>query len=522
MQKINFLPQVKAWNAIEFGGRRTWTLDADEVGMMTYDPSIDTTGSGGGTFMVSVPGKQGARWAALLITDEDNTTYDTTYMKRIFLHNKQDDTYITFSGDSSIYTQSKYSDSSNPLATMADVRSAISSSTILGAYMDATSIVDSSYIHLYSDPSSLYNASTNQLATIGTVTNAIAAIGTVLELRRVYDPNNIPVETVDTITEFEQWLTYCDTHATNNPSYDYYLHDDAEHWNVEKGDVVIWGNQEYVYIGVNPGENGYDPSDMDNWELFGTLDTETAVTSFGGCVGAIAIDASSFYMSNNALKLYPADATHLGGVMTGYTDSSTTEHVEGIIGSANPDDEEGWDQTHYQFGLDVSAGSEDDTSTYRAFTSIPLQSGHVEAGLLSVNDYKILHSLENSGVFVAAALIDPLSLAGNQQYNSIYRVIINHNFGQAVMQIGVYKNREYGRDASNNAKLETISKQMVYTDEIIADSSTVLIDFGSPQAFIGCQDSSNGNYYGYTVVMTVPNTHVQIPDASVVAYENPV
>jgi hypothetical protein len=509
MQKINFLPQVKAWNAIEFGARNTWTLTRDEVGMMTYDASINTTGDGGGTFMVSVPGKTGARWAALLVTGEDNTSFDTTYMKSLYLHNKTDNTYITFSGDASVYTQSKYNASTNPLATMADVQASISGSTILGATMDGNSVVDSSIAKLYSDPSSLYNASTNQLATIGTVENAIAAIGTVLELRRVYDPNNIPVETPETITEFSDWLAYCNSSASGTPSWDYYLHDENNQWNVKKGNVVIWGNKEYVYTGVNPGEAGYDPSDMDNWELFGTLDINNAVISFGGATGVIDIDSSSFYMNSSTLKLQVADTTHLGGVMTGFEYT----HRDASLEIGTPSEHS---QRYGEFGLDVSSLN----GTHKAYTDVPFQTGHVEAGLLTLNDYQLLQSYESNGVFVAAALIDESSVDNNVNYRNVYRVEIAHNFNQAAIQISVYKNLEYGRDGSNNPKVDTISKQMVYADEIIADSSTVRIDFGSPQAFIGCQDSSNDRYFGYTVVMTIPHTPVIVPDASVTGVEH--
>lgn len=510
MQKINFLPQVKAWNAIEFGARNTWNLAANEVGMMTYDASINTTGNGGGTFMVSVPGKTRPRWAALLVTGEDNASYDTTYMKSLYLHNKTDNTYITFSGDASVYTQSKYNDSSNPLATMADVQASISGSTILGATVDGNSVVDSSIVKLYSDPGSPYNGTNNQLATIGSIVNAIAAIGTVLELRRVYDPNNITVDTPETITEFSQWLGYCDSSASGTPSWDYYLHDATTHeWNVKKGNVVIWGNKEYVYTGVNPGEQGYNPSSIDNWELFGTLDINTAVISFGGATGVIGIDASSFYMDNNTLKLQVADTAHLGGVMTGFEYT----HRDASLEIGTPSEHS---QRYGEFGLDVSSLND----THKAYTDIPFQTGHVEAGLLTLKDYQLLQSYESNGVFVAAALIDAMSLDNVSDYSNVYRVQIAHNFNQAAIQIGVYKNLEYGRDGSNNPKVDTIGKQMVYADEIITDSSTVRIDFGSPQAFIGCQDSNNGTYFGYTVVMTVPHTPVIVSDASVTGAEH--
>lgn len=505
MQKINFLPQVKAWNAIEFGDRRMWSLNPTEYGNMTYDGSV-------GAFFVSLPGKMGARWARVLTTVEDASLLDERYVRSISIYNMNDNTVITRSGDVSIYTKSPYNDINNPLATMADVSASISGSTILGAFMDGVSVVDSSYIQLYSDPNSTYDASSNQLATLDSIRNAIADIGTVLELRRAYDPTDVSEETSQTITSFSDWLNYCDQHASSTPSWDYYLHGTDGNWNVKKGNVVIWGNEEYVYIG-DPND---DPSDIDNWELFGKLSVDTVVTSFGGTTGAILIDSSSFYMggtNSNTLKLQVADASHLGGVMTGFEYTHRDASLE--IGTTTEHS-----QRYGEFGLDVSSLN----GTHKAYTDIPFQTGHVEAGLLTLNDYKILQSYDSNGAFVAAALIDERSLASviEQAYGTIYRVQINHNFNQAVMQIGVYKNLEYGRDGDGNPILSSISKQMVYTDEIITNRNNVVIDFGSPQAFIGCQDQdANELYYGYTVVMTVPRSYVQIPDASVEA-ANPI
>ena len=500
MQKINFLPQVKVWNAVEFGVRNHWP-NPEVEGLMTYDGSLHA-------FMVTIPGKSNVEWRRILVTPEGDHDYSGKYVKEVYLNNAQNDSSIPFCdglGNVHIYTQSIYS-SSNKLATMQDVSNAISN-VVVEAYIDTTSIVDdSSTIHLYSDPSSLYNASTNQLATIGTVNNIVANIGNVLELRRVYDPSTITFPTTYR-QDFFGWLAYCNDDASGSPSWDYYLHDEEEPhgWNVEKGDVVIWGNEEYVYIGVNPREQGYDPDNEDNWELFGKLDIDAAVTSFAGATGAIEIDSQSFYMSGQMLKLHPASDNTLGGVTTGY------EYTHKDVSYGEGDSE--YSQRYGQFGLDMS---EDASTINQAFTDIPFQTGHVEAGLLTLRDYTILQNISTNGVFVAATLVDPSSFnTGN--YNSIFGVRIQHDFGQAVMQVSVYKNMEPGRDSNNNIIIDSITKQMVYADEIIAGPNEVRIDFGSSQAFIGCQDSDvTYGYYGYTVVMTVPSAYVHIPDSSLI------
>lgn len=464
MQKLNFLPQVKVWNAIEFVSRNAWDVSTNhEVGMMTYDSSDNV-------FKVSLEEEKShiAMWRTVLTGDGNSNEY----VKRIVLHNSEDSDTTIMNNIVDLYTYGKYDSTNNRLATMSDVRGAISGSTILGVEMDNRSIVDNSIASLYSDPEHTYDASSNQLATLGTVKEAIGGLGTAVRLRQVY-PNPYPVlsEQDRSIDDFSELLEYFD----ENPGGDETLHDGLGNWNVKKGDVVIFGNAEYIYTGVNPEGSGYDPTDMSHWELFGTLGADSGVISFGGKVGTILIDNHSFRMTDDTstLILRAAGDASLGGIKTGYVDSSS------VISNI----------THYQFGVDLDAQD-------RAFVSIPVQNGKVEAGLIDASTYISLIS-NNGAAKIYHSIIKPDTLHLTQeQYANVSRVAINHNLGTNDLIVNVYKNLD----------ANAVSRSIVYVDEIISDSSVLRVDFGSARAFTECQEGAALGYYGYTVVFSASNT----------------
>lgn len=493
MQKINFLPQVKAWNAIEFGPKHTWTLGTNDVGLMTYDPGTDRKDS----FKVSMyDGSTNAQWLTVL-TSGDNSDY----VSQFSIYNDTDQSHIDMTGDVSIRTRSKYipdvsNDKYNPFATIADIKYFVDNGYVLDVKMDGNSVIDSSIAYLYSDTSHPYDASTNPLATMGTVQQAIQDIANVLTLREVYTkPYEAGTqETPNTIYELEDLLAYFNTDGSIGVAHN--LHDASGNWDVERGDVVLFGNEEWVYYEpeIGSGED-YEPWLISNWELFGKLDVDTTVTSFGGMVGAISIDSSSFYMDSSTLKLYRASDVSLGGILTGFSNEAVTEDEETIA---------------YRFGLEISGTQERNGRTY---TEIPVQDGSSAVpGLITMDDYNTFIDASN-GAKIYKAVIDPSTLGLTMaQYATTESVTIQHNLGTEDLIVNVYKN-----DASSAYK-----RHAVYVDEIITDASTLDIHFGSYAAFIGCQDSSVINnetvYYGYTVVFSATPTPTSIPDASITGH----
>lgn len=489
MQKINFLPQVKAWNAIEFGPKSTsvWNLGIGDVGLMTYDPGTDHKDS----FKVSMyDGTDTAHWLTIL-TSGDNSNY----VSQFSIYNDIDQSHIDMTGDVSIRTRSKYipdvsNNKYNPFATISDVKYFVDNGYVLDVKMDGNSVVDSSIAKLYSDASHPYNANTNPLATMGTVQQAIQDIANVLTLREVY--TNPYTGQSQNITSLQALLNYFNTDGSVGVAHN--LHDASGNWDVERGDVIIFGNEEWVYYGIEKGESGYAPQNITgNWELFGKLNVDTTVTSFGGMVGAISIDSSSFYMDSSTLKLYGASDVSLGGILTGFSNEAVTEDEETIA---------------YRFGLEISSNQE---RNGRAYTEIPVQDGSSAVpGLITMDDYNTFINASD-GAKIYKAIIDPSTL-GMSQYTTTESVTIQHNLGTEDLIVNVYKN-----DASSSYK-----RHAIYVDEIITDASTLDIHFGSSAAFIGCQDSSVINnetvYYGYTVVFSATPTPTSIPDASITGH----
>ena len=492
MQKINFLPQVKVWNAIEFGPKHTWPLGTNDVGLMTYDPGTDHKDS----FKVSMyDGSTNAQWLTVL-TSGDNSDY----VSQFSIYNDTDQSHIDMTGDVSIRTRSKYipdlnDDKYNPFATIADVSSIsqyyVNNASVLDVQMDNISVVDSSIAKLYSDALHPYNASTNPLATMGTVQQAIQDIANVLTLREVYTkPYEAGTqETPNTIYELEDLLIYFNTDGSVGVAHN--LHDASGNWDVERGDVVLFGNEEWVYYGPEIGTANYAPQNIANWELFGKLNVDTAVTSFAGKVGAIDIDASSFYMGTTAadssvLHLYGAAPDKIGGVRTGYQDNS--------IGGDNP---------AYRFQLRIS---EEQERVGKAYTQIPIQDGSSAVpGLISMDDYNTFIDASN-GAKIYKAIINPTTLnVDNTTYENMHVVLITHNLGTEDLIVNVYK----------NLNASATQRQMVYTDEIVNDTSILRIDFGSADAFKGCQEYANNTYYGYTAVFSASTSPISIPDASI-------
>lgn len=166
MQKINFLPQVKVWNGIEFHGAYVQENPTPaKPGILSYDSSTNS-------FKVSVlTGESQSGWKTIFLSDSST---GTLVNKIILQHEEGGTADATLDGNVILYTGSAYNASTNKLATMSDI--ADISTGIAQVNVDNNSVVTSGTANLYSDPSSLYNASTNQLATLGTVSAAISAI----------------------------------------------------------------------------------------------------------------------------------------------------------------------------------------------------------------------------------------------------------------------------------------------------------------------------------------------------------
>lgn len=458
MQKINFLPQVKLWNAAEFQSRRTWTNP--DLGSMTYDDSANR-------FAVALQGESDPKWMYLLTSDSP-TTAAATSLRLMVNASTYQDVPTGLDGILGVYTASAYNSSTNPLATSADVKAAVAGASLLGMKMDSSIVhIDSSYIILKSDASNPYsdrggNENVNPLATVGTVktaiTDALGGLGDLFNLQGVYENPYTP-DGGGQITTFEGLLTYL---AGQEPM----------PFDKKKGTVLIFGKDEYVLLDTTRY------SDPIGWEKLGSLNTDTAVISIGGKTGAILL-GDSFYMNENTLSLNTASNVSLGGVKTG--------HTEGAVDS----------NTKYEFALKVGGSSEDNAG--KGYVSIPIVTGadsNASYGLVP-------NSALSGGAHIYTVTLDPSTLSnGGVAYNQIKSVTINHTIGTEDLVINVYKVRATGAQRSG--------RQLVYVDEVISGRNSILIDFGSAEAFIGCQDQNDGTYFGYDVVIAASTSAVNL------------
>ena len=459
MQKINFLPQVKLWNSAEFQSRRTWTNP--DLGSMTYDGSVNR-------FAVALQGESKPEWMYLLTSDSPTTTAATSLRLMVNASTYQD-VAVGLDGILSVYTSSAYNSSTNPLATRADVQAAVAGASVLGMKMDSSIVhIDSSFIILKSDASNPYsdkgdNENGNPLATVGTVKTAITAaldgLGDLFNLQGVYENPYTPEGSEQQITTFAGLLTYL-TRQEPLP------------FDKKKGTVLIFDKVEYVLIDT------IRYSDPIGWEKLGSIDTNTAVVSIGGKSGEILL-SDSFYMSESTLNLNTASGTSLGGVKTG--------HTEGAVDGS----------TKYEFALKVGGSSEDNAG--KGYVSIPIVTGadsNASYGLVP-------NSALSGGAHIYTVTLDPSTLSnGGVAYNQIKSVTINHTIGTDDLVINVYKVRATGAQRSG--------RQLVYVDEVISGTDSILIDFGSAEAFIGCQDQNDGTYFGYDVVIAASTSAVNL------------
>ena len=476
MQKINFLPQVKLWNAAEFASRPIW--DTSLVGgNLTYDANANR-------FAVTLLNDktQNPEWRYLLTTDSSVDNGVTG----IRLYNGPTAFVDKFAGDNGlieVLVGSPYSEGGepNPLATMADVKAAFEGASILGLNMDSSHIhSDSSFLHLKSDSSNPYfdggdepGSKVNPLATVATVeavktelnnaisdiSNAISSLGDLFKLEAIYDASFI--EQHPTITNFGELLNYL-REQTPNPLTDY-----------ERGSVLIFGDEEWVLI------DDSNPASANSWELLGTIGAPDAyVTSFGGQTGAITL-SNSFFMNGKQLNLETASDTSLGGVMTGHST--------------------GLENSNYIFDLKVGGKAVSDVS--RGYVSIPIVTGAATDA-----SYGLVPNAALSGsTHIYTITLDPSTLSNvGVAYNQIKSVKITHTLGTADLVISVYKVRA--------GSAERNGRQLVYVDEIISGPTSILVDFGSAEAFIGCQDrlNNNGNYLGYVVVIAASTSAVDL------------
>ena len=458
MQKINFLPQVKLWNSAEFQSRGVWTNP--DLGSMTYDGSANR-------FAVALQGESGPKWMYLL-TSDSSTTAAATSLRLMVNASTYQDVAAGLDGILSVYTASAYNSSTNPLATLVDVQAAVAGASVLGMKMDSSIVhIDSSYIILKSDASNPYddrgdNENGNPLATVGTVKTAITAalggLGDLFNLQGVYENPYTP-ESGEQITTFTGLLAYL-TKQEQIP------------FDIKKGTVLIFGKDEYVLLDTTRY------SDPIGWEKLGSIDTDTAVISIGGKSGAILL-SDSFYMNESTLNLNIANDTSLGGVKTG--------HTEGAVDS----------NTKYEFALKVGGSSEDNAG--KGYVSIPIVTGadsNASYGLVP-------NSALSGGAHIYTVTLDPSTLSnGGVAYNQIKSVTINHTIGTDDLVISVYKVRATSAQRSG--------RQLVYVDEVISGRNSILIDFGSAEAFIGCQDQNDGTYFGYDIVIAASTSAVNL------------
>lgn len=305
---------------------------------------------------------------------------------------------------------------------------------------------------------SAYNSSTNPLATRADVQAALGGLGDLFNLQGVYENPYTP-ESGEQITTFTGLLAYL-TKQEPTP------------FDIKKGTVLIFGKDEYVLLDTTRY------SDPNGWEKLGSIDTNTAVVSIGGKSGAILL-SDSFYMNESTLNLNIANDTSLGGVKTG--------HTEGAVDS----------NTKYEFALKVGGSSEDNAG--KGYVSIPIVTGadsNASYGLVP-------NSALSGGAHIYTVTLDPSTLSnGGVAYNQIKSVTIKHTIGTDDLVISVYKVRATGAQRSG--------RQLVYVDEVISGRNSILIDFGSAEAFIGCQDQNDGTYFGYDIVIAASTSAVNL------------
>lgn len=463
MQKINFLPQVKLWNAAEFNSRPIW--NNPDLGSMTYDASKNV-------FAVTLKEDGTPTWKYLL-TGDSSTDYALTTLRLMVDANTYTDRPVGNDGVLTVYTASAYNDASNPLATLADVQSAVAGASVLGLRMDSSIIhIDASYIHLKSDSSHPYSdtgdapgSKVNPLATVATVesaiTNALAGLGDLFDLQGVYTNPYNPSGS-SSITTFDALLTYL---LANDP------------FDIEKGSVIIFGDKEYVLI----DESNYSTSA--GWEILGSIDSDTCVISIGDESGVILL-SDSFYMNNKTLTLNIASDASRGGVRTGYTETLTDS------------------STKYNFALKVGANaSVTNDPADRGYVTIPIVTG--AAGDAS---YGIIANGSLTGnARIYSVTLDPSSLRNvGIHYSEIKSIKINHNMGSDDLVVSVYKVRTGENGTQRHGR------QLVYVDEIISGPTNILVDFGSAEAFLGCQDKQNDAYLGYIVVIATSTSAIDL------------
>ena len=459
MQKVNFLPQVKLWNAAEFNARHIWSDPS--LGEMTYDGSAYSN-----KFAVAVQGNSAPHWEYIL-TSQTANEYAATVLRLYQDANNYVDVSAGDTGVVTVYTESLYNDSSNKLATMLDVNTAAGSG-LKGVKMDSSILsIDSSYVIMWSDPSSKYydeggpsGNKFNPLATIGTVetaiTNALAGLGDLFELKGIAtteDGGTINGKTIPSgLIDFDDILNNLATQGGFS--------------GMDKGSVIIFNNEEYVLLDET------DPDSSSSWELLGSITPQTCVVSLGGQSGTLLV-SNSFQMAgtgNKTLTLNPASSSVLGGVKTG--------HTEGEVDSS----------TKYEFALKLG---DNGNNADKGYVSIP-----IITGVASDASYGIIANDTLQGLtHIYTVAINPTTCANiGTTYTDIRSIQMTHNIGSEDIIVSVYKVR-----AGNGDQRE--GRQLVYVDEIISGTNTLLVDFGSAEAFIGCQDKINQVYLGYIIVI---------------------
>lgn len=467
MQKINFLPQVKLWNAAEFNARHVWANPA--LGEMTYDGSLFSN-----KFAVALQGKSGPEWKYLL-TSDSSTDNPMLLLRLMTGPASYADISAGEGGTLIVNTGSLYS-SENPLATMEDVTQVVAGASILGLKMDSSYIhTDSSFLHLKSDSSHPYSdagdtagAAVNPLATVATVQAATTGL-------------NASIQDLSTfVHNLGDLLVLKGTYANPDPTSGAttfsgllnYINSNGGFSGYKNGSVIIFGDEEYVLI--NPAQ----PQDAGSWELLGVIDQpDEYVTSFGGQTGAVSISGDSFYMNGKQLTLATASDTSMGGVKTGHSSYYT--------GSS--------------YIYDLKVGGNDASDASRGYVEIPIVTG-------SQNDASyglVPNAMLTGGAQMYTVKIDPSTCPNNVAYETIYNVNITHNLGTDDVMVDVFKYK-----AGSTVRP---GRQLVYVDEIIAGPNAIRIDFGSSEAFLGCQErGTNDSYLGYIVTIVASTSAVAL------------
>lgn len=465
-QKINFLPQVKLWNAVEFNARPIW--ENPSLGEMTYDGSANSN-----KFAVAVQGDSAPHWEYILTSQKANE-YAATVLR---LYQKADnDNYVNVSagnnGVVAVYTESLYNESSNKLATMADVQGAVAGASLLGIKMDSSILpIDASYVTMWSDPSNKYydkggtsGDKFNPLATIDTVKNAISnaldGLGDLFELKGSANTSaggTVNGISVPPVADFGELLTYLNGQTGGFSGMD-------------KGSVIIFNNEEYVLLDKD------NQASLNSWELLGSITPQTYVVSLGGQSGTLLVSDSFQMADDKTLTLNPASSSVLGGVKTG--------HSEGKVDSS----------TKYEFALRVGGSAA--ANADRGYVSIPIITGAADDPSYGIIANDTLQGLTH----IYTVAIDPSTCAGiGTEYDKIRSIQMIHNIGSEDIIVSVYKVRAGNGDQRQG-------RQLVYVDEIISGTNTLLVDFGSAEAFIACQDSMNDKYLGYVIVIAAGNS----------------